>query len=362
MGYLGHEPLLYRDLTPRENLRFHARLRELPGERVEELLEAVGMTRRADDPVRELSRGMVQRVAVARALLHDPSCCCSTSRTRGSTPRPRALLEPLIGRASGRTRVLVTHDVDAGLAESDLALGLRGGRAAFAGEASAQQVEGALRVIRSAVAILRKDLLLELRTRESVPAMALFSLTVFVLFHFGLDRDSLDGELAAGVLWVTLLLAAVLGVNRLFAAEREQGGARRHAARADRPHRGVGGQGRARCSSTSSLVELVAVPAFAVLLLGPSPADAAARAGAAPAAGERRRRRRGRARRGAGGRGPRRASCSPRCCCCRCSCPWSSPGRRATAPLLAERGASGGPRALGWDCSPSTIWCSCSSP
>src|SRR5215213_8269692 len=79
-------------------------------------------------------------------------------------------------------------------------------------------------MIRTACAILAKDLRLELRTKESVPAMTLFTLTVYVLFHFGLDRDSLDGELASGVLWVTLLLAAVIGVSRLFAAEREQGG------------------------------------------------------------------------------------------------------------------------------------------
>jgi heme exporter protein B len=79
-------------------------------------------------------------------------------------------------------------------------------------------------VIGTARAILRKDLLIELRTKESVPAMVLFSITVYVLFHFGLDRDSLDGELASGVLWVTLLLAAVLGMNRLFVTEREQGG------------------------------------------------------------------------------------------------------------------------------------------
>jgi hypothetical protein len=79
-------------------------------------------------------------------------------------------------------------------------------------------------VIAAARTILRKDLLIELRTKESVPAMVLFSITVYVLFHFGLDRDSLDGELASGVLWVTLLLAAVIGVSRLFAAEREQGG------------------------------------------------------------------------------------------------------------------------------------------
>ena len=79
-------------------------------------------------------------------------------------------------------------------------------------------------MIRAAGTILRKDLLLELRTKEAVPAMTLFTITVYVLFHFGLDRNALDGDLASGVLWVTLLLAAVIGVTRLFAAEREQGG------------------------------------------------------------------------------------------------------------------------------------------
>jgi heme exporter protein B len=78
--------------------------------------------------------------------------------------------------------------------------------------------------VKAVAAIARKDLLVELRTKESVPAMALFAVTTFVIFHFGLDRDRLEGELAAGVLWVTLLFAAILGINRLFVAEREQGG------------------------------------------------------------------------------------------------------------------------------------------
>jgi heme exporter protein B len=78
--------------------------------------------------------------------------------------------------------------------------------------------------MKAALAIARKDLLVELRTKESVPAMALFAVTTFVIFHFGLDRDRLEGQLAAGVLWVTLLFAAILGINRLFVAEREQAG------------------------------------------------------------------------------------------------------------------------------------------
>ncbi len=72
--------------------------------------------------------------------------------------------------------------------------------------------------------ILAKDLRSELRTLQSLPAMALFAVTTFVVFRFGLDRTSLSGSLASGVLWATLLFAAVLGINRLFVAEREEGG------------------------------------------------------------------------------------------------------------------------------------------
>jgi heme exporter protein B len=73
-------------------------------------------------------------------------------------------------------------------------------------------------------ALLRKDLRVELRTLRSIPAMALFAVTTFVIFRFGLDRESLEGELAAGVLVATLLFAALLATNRLFVAEREEGG------------------------------------------------------------------------------------------------------------------------------------------
>jgi heme exporter protein B len=73
-------------------------------------------------------------------------------------------------------------------------------------------------------ALLRKDLRVELRTLRSIPAMALFAVTAFVIFRFGLDREQLSGELAAGVLVPTLLFAALLAINRLFVAEREEGG------------------------------------------------------------------------------------------------------------------------------------------
>jgi heme exporter protein B len=125
-------------------------------------------------------------------------------------------------------------------------------------------------VRRAAAAIVRKDLLVELRTGEAVPAMVLFSLSTFVIFHFALDRDSVDGDLAAGVLWVTLLFASVLAVGRLFVAEREQGGFDGFLlAPVDRTAMFVAKAIVLLCFLLA--VEVVAVPAFAILLLGPSP-------------------------------------------------------------------------------------------
>lgn len=73
-------------------------------------------------------------------------------------------------------------------------------------------------------AVLRKELRLELRTPQTLPAMALFSAITFVIFHFALQESDVEGALAAGVLTVTLLFAAMLGVNRLFVADHEDGG------------------------------------------------------------------------------------------------------------------------------------------
>ena len=98
--------------------------------------------------------------------------------------------------------------------------------------------------------------------------MTLFTVTVYVLFHFGLDRDTLDGELASGVLWVTLLLATVIGVSRLFAAEREQGGIDALLlAPVDRTALFVAKA--AALFLYLVALEVVAVPVFGLLLLGP---------------------------------------------------------------------------------------------
>jgi heme exporter protein A len=140
IGLLGHEPLLHHDLTARENLRFHARLHGVAFERIDALLDQVGLRLRADEPVRELSRGMVQRVAACRAVLHEPEVLLLDEPTANLDPAAADALEPLVGRSSGRTRVVTSHDPARGLAEADVVLGLRGGRAELGGAATEDEV------------------------------------------------------------------------------------------------------------------------------------------------------------------------------------------------------------------------------
>jgi heme exporter protein A len=137
VGLLAHDPLLYRDLSGRENLRYQARLFGVPAERVDALLERVGLAGRADEPVRTLSRGMAQRLAVCRAVLHEPELLLLDEPLANLDPAAAELVEPLIGRSSGATRLLTSHDPAGALAEADEVLGLRDGRAALQTPASA---------------------------------------------------------------------------------------------------------------------------------------------------------------------------------------------------------------------------------
>ncbi len=142
VGFLAHEPMLYRELTARENLEFHAGLFGVARERVDEVLDAVGLGARAGDRVAELSRGMTQRVSVARAVLHDPEVLLLDEPVANLDPGAAAQVAPLIGAASGRTRILTSHDPDAAVAEADLVLALRDGRAVYADAAADVDLAG----------------------------------------------------------------------------------------------------------------------------------------------------------------------------------------------------------------------------
>jgi heme exporter protein A len=128
IGFLGHEPLLYRDLSGRENLRFQARLHGLRGEAAEEriarLLASIGMERRAEQRVAELSAGMRQRLAICRCVLHEPELLLLDEPDSNLDAEGRELARELIGPGGGRTRVLVTHDPERALPDADQILRL----------------------------------------------------------------------------------------------------------------------------------------------------------------------------------------------------------------------------------------------
>jgi heme exporter protein A len=128
IGLLAHEPLLYRDLSVRENLRFHARLHGVAPGRAAELVDRVGLAGRDDDPVRTLSRGMTQRAAICRAVLHEPDLLLLDEPLANLDPGGADAVAPLL---AGPARVLISHDAEQGLAAADWVLGLRGGRQAI---------------------------------------------------------------------------------------------------------------------------------------------------------------------------------------------------------------------------------------
>ena len=122
----------------------------------------------------------------------------------------------------------------------------------------------------TARAVFAKELLLERRAPQTLVAMTLFSATTFVLFHFALNRDQVAGNLATGVLWVTIVLAALLGIGRLFVSDRDEGGLEAFLlAPVDRSALLLA---KAAALMVFLLaLEVVAVPLFALLLLGPTP-------------------------------------------------------------------------------------------
>jgi ABC-type multidrug transport system ATPase subunit len=138
LGYLGHEPLLYRELSVRENLRLNARLHRVddPNARIATLLERAGIAHRTDELVRNLSAGMLQRAAICRALVHAPELLLLDEPRSHLDLGAAGVVDELLGPAAGRTRVVVTHEIDSGLADAEAVLALRAdGSVAYAGPA-----------------------------------------------------------------------------------------------------------------------------------------------------------------------------------------------------------------------------------
>jgi len=135
LGMVSHSPLLYGDLSAEENLTFYARLygvSETDGRR-EDLLQRVGLHHRRKDLVRTYSRGMVQRLAIARALLHNPPILLLDEPDTGLDPQAAEMMTALLREIGGsqRTIVMTTHHLERGLELADRVLILSGGRLVF---------------------------------------------------------------------------------------------------------------------------------------------------------------------------------------------------------------------------------------
>jgi len=156
IGYLGHSPLLYRELSVRENLEFNARLHAVAGarERIEALLEASGLARRGDELVRNLSAGMLQRAAICRAVVHEPELLLLDEPRSHLDVGAARVVDELLGErgASGaRTRVIVTHELEAGLAAASRVLALRAdGSVGFTGPAAGLALPEARAIVEGA--------------------------------------------------------------------------------------------------------------------------------------------------------------------------------------------------------------------
>ena len=143
LGVVSHHTLIYGDLTAEENLRFYARMYGVPspGKRIAEVLGQVGLSARRRDLARTFSRGMQQRLAIGRAVLHDPEVMLFDEPYTGLDQDASAMLDGVLREvaARGRTVLMTTHDLARGLAVADRVLILSRGVVAFS--AKAREVE-----------------------------------------------------------------------------------------------------------------------------------------------------------------------------------------------------------------------------
>jgi len=280
IGFLSHHTLLYDDLTAEQNLVFYARMYAIPDAqaRIDALLERVGLSSRRHDLVRTYSRGMQQRLAVARAVLHRPALVLLDEPYTGLDPLAADALTALLTDLTGEgcTLLLTSHNLQSDVTLNRRAVVLNRGRIVYdaphtdaatfpalyrelvqeergkrqesANQESAngelvngqigESAEHASRIppthnplpatrhfFRQVWAIVAKDIAAELHTREIFSAMFVFAVLALLIFSFALDlRGSLAQAAAPGVLWATIAFAGTLGLSRSMAREQQTGG------------------------------------------------------------------------------------------------------------------------------------------
>ena len=272
IGFLSHRTLLYDDLTAEQNLAFYARMYAIPDAeaRIDTLLERVGLTARRHDLVRTYSRGMQQRLAVARTVLHRPPLVLLDEPYTGLDPLAADTLSALLTDLTdeGCTLLLTSHNLQSDVTMNRRAVVLNRGRIVYdiphtdaatfpalyrelvsKTAVSSQQsvvsdqhpvssnpqpatsnLQPATRnpqpnFFRQVWAIVAKDIAAELHTREIFSAMFVFAVLALLIFSFALDlRGALAQAAAPGVLWATIAFAGTLGLSRSMAREQQTGG------------------------------------------------------------------------------------------------------------------------------------------
>ncbi|MFN2285521.1 MAG: heme ABC exporter ATP-binding protein CcmA [Anaerolineae bacterium] len=265
IGFLSHRTLLYDDLTAEQNLAFYARMYAIPDAeaRIDTLLERVGLTARRHDLVRTYSRGMQQRLAVARAVLHRPPLVLLDEPYTGLDPLAADTLSALLTDLTdeGCTLLLTSHNLQSDVTMNRRAVVLNRGRIVYdtphtdaatfpalyrelvgktviSPQSSAVSPQQSVTSIeqpatsnqqpaffRQVWAIVAKDIAAELHTREIFSAMFVFAVLALLIFSFALDlRGALAQAAAPGVLWATIAFAGTLGLSRSMAREQQTGG------------------------------------------------------------------------------------------------------------------------------------------
>ncbi|MGH2468577.1 MAG: heme ABC exporter ATP-binding protein CcmA [Chloroflexota bacterium] len=239
VSLVGHRPSLYDDLTAAENLRFRGRLHGVADLQAQAraALGLVGLAERSNQPAGTLSRGQQQRLAIAQALLTDPTLLLLDEPDTGLDASGRAVLEQLLDPASGRTIVFSTHDREWAERVASRTITLRDGRVAAeatplgARPARAETgrehlpVKAAQPALLAPIgAIVARELLSEYRRRDTLVSLVVFSLLVLLVFDFAFDVRTVDVPLLGpGLLWVTFIFAGVLAFNRSFSLEEDRG-------------------------------------------------------------------------------------------------------------------------------------------
>ena len=236
IGFAGDRPHVHEHLTGRENLEFFARLYGVsdPKPRAAEALEIVGLERDADRRVREYSRGMTQRLALATAAIHRPAVLLLDEPDAGLDREFVDRLPAAVTALAPAAAVLFsTHDAMVADRLAARVVRLEQGRSVepaarppFADDTPPAPRLPKRRGFFATVGVLvGKDLRIEARAREQFPTVVAFSVLLAIVFDMAFLIPAADGgaAVAAGVLWSSLLLAATLAGTRLFAVEQDRG-------------------------------------------------------------------------------------------------------------------------------------------